>query len=320
MRQVVQEVLKGNKTIVSKSVKDLTHSSKERSNVDSSLKQINRPNYQQLRKGRRLAYELQSPNPSNRLNTNNEKSTHQLSSVTSVPKQYNTHSLSKLSSMSLVQGNMPKKNNSYVSTKKHKGKSRVIGKTKNGGCVWFFPHLPSHLLGNFHRPLDDAAVGVIKMPNCLPSYLLLINETIRNNQDIKFYSSWHHDGKTPFLVELYDVHVERLEKIMTDMFQKINRRSLKKHDIYTVPSPSSWLSKQLKLSSSTDAIAFLEGISYYTSIVLLDVLQENFHMEDIDYEINSNYLLLKGNYHFISKLVTELKKEADLMINADVLI
>ena len=311
MKQVVQEILQGNKTVISKKTDNQIRDLKS----ESTLKNIKRPNYQRLKMEERLSYpknNFQIPS-ADRKSTADKKSDGSL-----MPKQFNEQSISALNSISLVQGNVTKKNDtsSYENNSK-KHKSRIIGKTKNGGCVWFYPKLTKELMGSFQRPLDSAAVGVVKMPECLPSYLMLINEVIGNNQGVKFYLSWTKDAGTPFTAELYDNDIDRLGKIMNDIYQKMNRRSFKQYEIYTASSPSSWLSSQLNIGKSVEGIAFMEGVSYYTSIILMDSLLKEFKTNDFNYEINSNYLLLKGNYHVISKLITELKKEAARLISSD---
>ncbi|PAV29743.1 hypothetical protein CIL05_10275 [Virgibacillus profundi] len=310
MKQVVQEILQGNKKIASN--KAVNNS--EKSESVPSVKNIKRPNYQRLKKEERLSYTKRN----SRAPLKEPKTIGNKRSGSTSPEQFNEKSISALHSMSLVQGNVPKKHHTFTHGNNPKiNKARIIGKTKNGGCVWFFPKLPKKLMGSFQRPLNSAAVGVVKMPDCLPSYLLVINEVIQNNQEIKFHLSWNKDAGTPFTAELYDDNVDRLGKLMNDLYQKLNRRSFKQYETYTAVSPSSWLSSQLNISKTVEGIAILEGISYYTSIVLMDSLLKNFETSDFNYEINSNYLLLSGNYHVISKLIAELKTEAARLISSD---
>jgi len=309
MKQVVQEVLQGNKTIVSNRV-DKTN--RPTSNV--SLNDIERPNYQRLKKDQRLSV-LENSKPSM---PGNKKPANQRGPHTLTEKQFNENSISRLRSISLAQGKVSRKTNpSAGGNHRHKKPARIIGHTRNGGSVWFFPGLPKELMGSFHRPLNRAAVGVVKMPDCLPSYLLLVNEIIRDNQDIKFYISWEREGDAPFTAEFYDDDVDRLERVMNEAYQKLNRRSLKQVEAYTAISPSPWLTKQLNISLSVDAIAILEGVPYYTGIVLMDSLLTNFENTGLNYEIAEKYVLLKGNYHVISELVTELKKDAARLTSAD---
>lgn len=309
MKQVVQEVLKGNKTIISNRVENTSKPS-----ASKSLNDIKRPNYQRLKKEQRLSVlENQRSSPAGYKKPAAQGRPNGLSA-----KQFNKESMSRLRSISLAQGKVSRKSNTPAHGDHRQTKSaKIIGHTRNGGCVWFFPDLPQELMGSFHRPLNRAAVGTVRMPECLPSYLLLVNEIIRDNQDIKFYISWERGGDAPFTAEFYDDDVDRLEKIMNEVYQKLNRRSLKHFEAYTAISPSPWLTKQLNISLSVDAIAILEGVPYYTSIVLMDSLLKNFKNTGIDYEIEEKYLLLKGNYHVISELVTELKKESGRLTSAD---
>ncbi|MFD1040261.1 hypothetical protein ACFQ3N_17955 [Virgibacillus byunsanensis] len=302
MKQVVSEILQGNKTLVAKGNHEPQHKES-----DTALNNINRPNYQNMKKDQRLSYAGKNV----RISSNDRKPHERKKSVSLLPKPFNEESISTLHSRSLAQGNVPKKSNPNLGAKK----ARIIGNTKNGGCVWFFPQLPMDLMGSFNRSLNSVSVGVVKMPESLPSYIVLINEIIRNNQDVKFHITWNKEGDTPFTAELYDEDANRLEKIMNDIYQKINRTSLKRYETYTAVSPSSWLSKQMKIKPSADAIAFLEGVPYYTGIVLMDTLLRNFENNDFNFEINHNYILLEGNYHVISKLIAELKKEAARLVN-----
>lgn len=309
MKQVVHEVLQGNKTIVSSRVDNSS-----RQSANKSLKDIKRPNYQRMKQDQRLSIlEKSRPAPTGRQKTVTQSRPSGLSE-----RHFNEESISRLRSISMAQGKVSRKTGGAVLDVHRKTKSaRIVGHTRNGGCVWFFPDLPQELMGSFQRPLNRAAVGVVRMPECLPSYLLLVNEIIRDNQDIKFYISWERAGDAPFTAEFYDDDIDRLERILNDIYQKLNRRSLKHFETYTAISPSPWLTKQLNISLSVDAIAILEGVPYYTSIVLMDSLLKNFENTGLDYEIEEKYLLLKGNYHVISELVTELKKEAGRLTSAD---
>lgn len=320
MKHIVQEILRGNKTIVSKR----TDQAVPKQRAEVPLDHIKRPNYQQLKRDKRLSVigkkgtvTANSHKSESSLSMNRQTGTR--GNSTPLPKT-NVHeeSISKLRSLSLAQGNISRKNNSSVrGNKPGKREARIIGQTRNGGCVWFFPDLPGELMGSFQRPLNRAGVGVIKMPESMPSHLLLVNEIIRDHQDIKFNISWDKEGKDPFIAEFYDNDVDRLEKIMIDVFQKLNRRSLKPFEAYKAVSPGPWLTKQLNIGLSVDAIAFLEGVPYYSGIVLMDSLLKNFDATDIDFEIGGNHILLKGNYHVISNFVTELKKDAGKLAGTD---
>ncbi|GIN98841.1 hypothetical protein J6TS1_47110 [Siminovitchia terrae] len=307
MKKVVQEVLQGNKMIMTNSVNN-----KNRPPANVSLSDIKRPNYQQLKQEQRLSV-LEESRPSS---IGNKKAAVQSRPNGLSDKHFNEESISRLRSISMAQGKVSRKSAEPARGDHKQTKSaKIIGHTRNGGCVWFFPTLSQKLMGSFQRPLNRAAIGAVKIPECLPSYLLVVNEIIRDNQDIKFYISWERGGDAPFTAEFYDDDVDRLERVMNEIYQKLNRRALKHFESYTIISPSPWLTKQLNISLSVDAIAILEGVPYYTSIVLMDSLLKNFENTGIDYEIEEKYLLLKGNYHVISELVTELKKEAGRLIS-----
>lgn len=316
MNQVVKEILQNNKTIVSRSVN--VHDTNQSSGTGTTINGIKRPNYQQLKKEKRLSYAPKNnpgaPSNNPALRGNN---TRRQGNVRALTKQFNEESISQLQTVSLAQGKVPNKipGSNHHQNNNSGNAAKIIGNTRDGGCVWFFPNPAIGLIKSFQRPLTSASVGVVKMPKCLPSYLLLINETLRNNQSVKFHLSWSKEEDIPFTVELYDDDARLLEKIMQDIFQKLNRRSFKQYESYTMVSPSSWLSKQLNVEASIEAIAILEGVPFYTNIVLMDILSKKFATDNFSYDIKENYLLLKGNYHTVSNLVTELKKEAARLIS-----
>ncbi|MFD1706753.1 hypothetical protein ACFSCZ_08405 [Siminovitchia sediminis] len=314
MKQVVQEVLRGNTTVITSG-----HKQRGKPSANTSLDGIDRPNYQRLKQDQRLSVlgkqRASSSTPVRPVRQNSQRK-NRPSALSD--KHFNEESISKLRSISMAQGKVSRRGTG-VAGDNHGGvrSSKIIGKVRNGGCVWFFPNLPQELMGSFQRPLNRAAVGVIKMPVCWPSYLLLVNEIIRDHQDIKFYISWEKAGDAPFIAEFYDDDVDRLEKVMNEAYQKLNRRSLKSFETYTAISPSPWLTKQLNISLSVDAIGLLEGVSYYSGILLMDSLLRKFDNTSLDYEIAENYVLLKGSYHVVSELVTELKKEAGRLPGTD---
>lgn len=305
MKQVVQEIMQRNKTIVSRKVDSPPNK------PNPSLANIKRPNYQRLKEKERLAFtkNKQLPVRSGTIANRN----HQLSPM---PKQFNEESISALSSLSLVQGKVPSRNSFSVSTRSRQDKAKVIGKTRNGGFVWFFPQLEDKLRNSFGRALSSEAVGVVQMPECMPSQLLLIDEVVQQNPGIKFSVTWAKDEKSTFTAELFDDDPNRLEKIMNDMYQKLNRRSLKSFETYTLSSPSPWLKSQLNITGSDKGIAFVEGISYYTSILLMDHLLKNSGTSDFQFEIAHKFLLLSGNVTIITQLVNELKSNLGQVISS----
>lgn len=224
-----------------------------------------------------------------------------------LPHSYNVDNVSRLSAVTLAQGKVS--NHGHVTnalSKSHK----LIGKTKDGGNIWFFENLNDELIDLFNRSISGSAIGVIEMPENLPSYLLTINEMIRKNQNIEFYVSWDKENEQSFLVELYCKDPVQLESILRDIYKQINRRSMKRIDSYVTSAPSPWLSKQLDIKSTVNSIAILEGIPYYTGVLLVNQALDIDPNRVFDYEINNNHLLITGDYQTVTDLVAQLKKLA----------
>src|SRR5699024_11363451 len=73
------------------------------------------------------------------------------------PKQLNDASISKLSSLSLAQGQMT--GGSHYSGGPREKSAKVIGSVKNGGDVLFFPNIPTELKKNFNRAQGTSTSG-----------------------------------------------------------------------------------------------------------------------------------------------------------------
>lgn len=306
MKQVVQEILQGNKTIVSRKVEQ-----PNKITENPALAHIKRPNYQRMHKEERLGFKQKNPKSPNM----SSKSIKKQNRSSLQPRQFNEESISALRSLALAQGKVPNQN-SFTGNDSSNA-SKIIGKTRNGGTVWFFPQLVTGLRSSFGRMLNNEAVGVVSMTECLPSQLLMINEVIRNNQGMKFSVSWTKDAISAFTAELYDENTGRLEQVMFDLYQQLNRRSLKAFEAYTLSSPDRWLAGHLDIGKSVESIAVLEGIPYYTSIVLMDTLLKRHDGKDFNFEIQQNYLLLSGKYDIVSSVIDVLKREAAKLISLD---
>src|SRR5699024_5864228 len=229
-------------------------------------------------------------------------------SASILPHSYNVDNVSRLSSFTLSQGKAS--NHGHVRNTLRTNE-KLIGTTRNGGNIWFFEHVNNDLVDSFNRSIRNVSIGVIEMPENLPSYLLIINDMIRKGKNLEFYVSWDKENEEQFLVELYSEDAKQLESIVRDIYQAINRRSIKRVDSHVVSAPSPWLSKQFNLNTSVDALAILEGIPYYTGVLLVNKVLDEGHNHSFDYEINNNHILLKGDYETVSDLVTQLKKVAN---------
>lgn len=322
MKSIVQEVLKpankpkenplfGSETkfIYSKSVVN-TQTDHQ---VQPTFQEIERPNYQQKNIQKRLAgipvhnssnvtSKSSIPKPKN----NNEK--------TKNSKDFVTNSLSKLQTISLVQGKQPlnKSTANNQTVLQQKQDSQFIGETRTGIKAWIFSGLHHELVEEFQRPLKTHSIGVISSEQSTVGQLFLVNEVLREFSGIKYSLTWNKDRNCEgFVLELYEENSEMLSKAVKTLFQKLSQHSYKQMQIYKVQSPSPWLSKQLNINTHAEGAAVLEGINYYSAILLLDRYFKKSTTAHFNFKIEKNHLLLYGKYEIITRAIEELHKQAD---------
>ncbi|KAB2331520.1 hypothetical protein F7731_18175 [Cytobacillus depressus] len=321
MKNIVQEVLKpakkprenplfGEETkyIYSRSTVQPT----AKNNEIQTIQGISRPNYQQRNIQKRLAGLPVNPSshPMNSaLNKHVSKNTH-------TSKENIIHSLSKLQTISLVQGKQTV-NPEPTATKNINRieESQLIGQSNNGIKAWIFSSLHAKLRDSFQRSLKSHAIGVITSEQSAIGQLFHINDMLREFPALKYSLTWEKESKDGFVLELYEEDSERLTKAVQTLFQKLSKHSVKQIQTYKVQSPSPWLTKQLNLKTSVDGAAVLEGIDHYSAILLLDCYFKSAPNDHFGYAIEKNYLLLYGNFECISKASEELQIQAARLFN-----
>jgi uncharacterized protein YaiL (DUF2058 family) len=319
MKSIVEEVLNKQGSGTSQSTQAIqtqtekkpsvsnTQHKKEVQHSKASISGLNRPNYQKMKKEKRLSGLEQTSTLS--------KPKHAQTSSSPDSDGLNKEVLSKLSTISLVQGKVEKQV-SGNSAQRHKiNKSpKLVGKTKDSSYVWFFPSVSDQLAQKFKRSPNIGSVGVITSKLCLPSQLLIVNDVMRENPDVKYHLTWHKNSQEQFVWELYDQDEARLEKRLTSILQILHRKSSKVMDSYTVMSPSAWLSKQLNITTSVEAVSVLEGVPYYASLLLLEQYIGTGEQKSFHYEIEENYLILCGEHNVISKVIQDFRRKAENLL------
>lgn len=314
MKSIVDEVLnkqgntpsKTTQTIHARNIVNPSVSYNQKTSENVSLTGIKRPNYQRMKKEERLTVLKQTP-----------VSTQKVQNQTSYqkPSNFDKDLHSKLSVMSLVQGKVEKQG--YRPSVHHTNKTqkpKLLGKTKDRSYVWFFPSVSEQMAQKFKRSPNGGAVGVITSKVCFPSQLLIVNDVMRENPEVKYHLTWDRTGNEMFVWELYDQDAERLEKKLQAIMQILHRKDAKIVDSYTMMAPSAWLSKQLNIGTSVEAISVLEGIPYYASLLLLEEYFSSNENIQFQYEVENNYLILSGPHNVVSKVIQEFKRKADTLL------
>ncbi|MBS4189440.1 hypothetical protein KHA94_04300 [Bacillus sp. FJAT-49705] len=322
MKNVVKEVLKptqkpkenplfGSETkfLYTNSIINKTAESKQ----NQTIQGISRPNYQLKNLQKRLSgISVDSPNQTE---NHSPKAGFISQSNSQSPRNIVEGSLSKLQALSLVQGNNSinthHQANITVNRNLFNEESQFIGQSREGVKAWVFSGLHPNLLTSFQRSLKSNSIGVIVAEKCSVGQLFLLNDILREFSSIKYCLTWDKESKQDFVLELYEDQTEILTKAVKMLFQRLSQNSFKPIQVFKANSPGPWLTKQLGLKTHVDGAAVIEGIDYYSAILLLDRLIKKSPSKNFDYVIEKKYLLLYGNYEIVSQLSEELKNQAE---------
>ncbi|TLS38939.1 hypothetical protein [Pseudalkalibacillus caeni] len=274
---------------------------------------IKRPNYQRDRIKKRLSVGKAEKVNSNYTTPGDTRPTGKTFEKPEVSREFVEGPLAALQTMSLVQGSSTTRGHQrqvprYLSSNES---SQFIGRSRDGVKAWLFSEIHPQLEGAFQRAAQTCSVGVITSSECTVGQLFLVNEVMREYASLKYYLTWDKDNQGGFLLELYDQDRERLLKVTKGLFQKLSQNSYKTLKLHNALSPSPWLTKQLDLKTPVNGIAVIEGVDYYTSVLLMDRLFKRTGEKNFGYKIEKHYLVLHGNYDLVIKVSDELQKDAD---------
>ncbi|WML48235.1 hypothetical protein RCG23_23770 [Neobacillus sp. PS3-34] len=314
MKSVVEEVLKPrqhtkeNPINSGQGLQQRKSSSTKSANVtNQGIPGIHRPNYQRDKIQKRLSVKADHV-------FRNDEQPHIKVNDSTITKGFSEGPLAKLQTMSLVQGNTRYNSNPGPTASKQNRpseESKFLGQTTDGVKAWLFSNLDSSLHPFIQRPLTAFSIGVITSERCTVGQLFILNDILREFPSIKYFLTWDKGSKEKFVLEVYEQDSERLSMVVKTLYQKLSQKSYKSTQIFKVQSPSPWLSKQLELTTSVNGVAVIEGVDYYTSILLMDRHLKKASETNFDYLIEKNYLLLYGKFEIVSQVSEELKKEAD---------
>ncbi|QQK77203.1 hypothetical protein HUG15_17540 [Salicibibacter cibarius] len=269
-----------------------------------SNESIKRPNYQLENKTKRLsmtANEQASPVSKNsQINQPN---------VTVIPNSHSSNALSKLQTMSLTKGE------AYNQKANASGYAEMIGKANTGAGAWFFPKLSKGLEKFFYRtPQQGVSAGCVNFPECYPSQLMFVNNIIRENQEVKYHLEWDKKNKGEFLLEMFYEDEHWLKNTLKQLFQKINRNTMKHYEVFKIDYPSTWLSKQLGINYTVEGLCFVEGLPYYSNISLLDHVLKAMPEGTLNYHVENEYLLVSGSQNEMTEAEAVFKKNGGQFI------
>ncbi|MHC0038750.1 hypothetical protein [Pseudoneobacillus sp. C159] len=305
MKAVVEEVLKGKKPHTQqKREPSPSPSANGQWNDDDTLQQLVRPNYQNRNLEKRLAALNQKPGQ--------EKKDHQREfNHTQQPLSRPDNPISQLKKVSMSQAS-PERAEVRTNSKPPIENAKLIGTTKDGTSIWFFPSVHPNLSSAFSRATTQVSVAVVTSKNCYPSQLLLLNEWLNHSPELKYHLVWSRTNLQPLSLELYHPDASRLENVVKALFLQLNKRAETKVETYHLLSPSAWISKQLGITKSTESVGILEGLSYFNNLLVLDRFykSEPSHT-NLAIQLEQNYLITTGKTETNREILATLKKLAE---------
>ncbi|MFE4521745.1 hypothetical protein ACFRCQ_06240 [Cytobacillus firmus] len=305
IKSVVEEVMKPYSKPKVNPVNGAPNLSPPRSQpgLKSAIPGINRPNYQKEKMNKRIAVNHAESSKAANPHPNVRRQTVSLSS----PKLSAKEKIAQLQTLSLAQG----KQRVSAETKpgRNARESQLVGQTPEGVKVWMFSDLHPTLEGSFQRELKTASIGVVTSEKCSPGQLFLLNDLLREFPSLKYCLSWDKNSGQSFSLEIYEEDDGILLNALKSFFKKLSRKIFKTITAHKEKSPSPWLTKQLGLNSSIGGVAVIEGIDYYSSILLLDRHMKKSTDEHIKFLIEKKYVLLHGQFDEVSRITDLLCKE-----------
>lgn len=306
IKSVVEEVMKPYSKPKANPINGTPNFSPPRSQpgLKSGIPGISRPNYQKEKMNKRIAVKTDSPKAANP-HPNIRRQTVSLSS----PQPSAKEKIAQLQTLALAQGKQ--RVSAETKSGRNARESQLVGQTPDGVKVWHFSDLHPALEGSFQRELKTGSIGVVTSEKCTPGQLFLLNELLREFPSLKYFLSWDKNSGQTFSLELYEENDGILLNALKSYFKKLSQKSFKATAAYIEKSPSPWLTKQLGLNASIGCVSVIEGIDYYTGILLLDRHMKKNMAERINFLIEKKYVLLYGQFDDVSRITDQLCKEFD---------
>ncbi len=274
---------------------------------------ISRPNYQRAKMDKRLSIGASAAYPHKSLQQTKQAIQQRTSEVSGMKANgYSKEPFAKLQTISLIQGKRPAAMHPSINApKNHTAReSKLIGQTADGIKAWLFNDLDPSLENTFQRSLKSASIGVITSETCTASQLFYLNDILRENPSVKYCLTWDKESRQSFILELYEDNEQILVNAVKDFYKKVSQRSYQSVQIHITKSPSPWLTKQFEIKTAVSGAAVLEGIDYYTGVLLADRYVKRNPSTSAWFSFEKNYLLIYGEYDSVFKVSEDLKKEA----------
>jgi hypothetical protein len=273
---------------------------------------IGRPNYQREKSKQRLSLLFQQGTV--KTETTDRVPLQMGKQITqgSLSRNFLKDSLPSLARLSLVQGNHEPKERSLLSTSGD-SPAQLIGKTRNGTYVWFYPDihdsLPSLLDATNNR---DKSMGVVTANTCFPGQLFLVEDVMQQAPELEYQVTWEKEPNRSFVLKLFGNDRKALESTLKEIYLRFQRQVFWGIESHVSVKPSALLVKHLGVAA--EAAGVLEGISYFNSIGLLDRFFKSHPDIRVQFQVEQNYLLLQGDKETVAKAINELRLEADRLL------
>ncbi|OYD09104.1 hypothetical protein [Paludifilum halophilum] len=189
----------------------------------------------------------------------------------------------------------------------------LIGKSREGAEVWFYPHLHPKLAEWLNASGSRRCVGIVSSAVLRLGSLFIAEALLEDEPDIQSAIAWRESREEPFRLRLEAEEPDRLKRILREFYLRLNRSALRRVNAHLSRRPSALLSETLRLQDSRSA-AVLEGVSRYEAVALLDRVLKEEPECPVRFAVEEKALLLQGEGEAVRSMLTRLKQEADRLL------
>ncbi|MEW9671961.1 hypothetical protein [Ammoniphilus sp. 3BR4] len=279
MKDIVHEVLNRNKPQTTASPSSPAPPPGPAPQSQPQIPGIHRPNYQREKRQERLR-------------------------PIAAPQEERLSALQRLTTAQAIDRLQPQ---SSASLKGRQGEgAQLIGKTRKNQYVWLFPcsnpKIPSVAYGD--------STGMITGASTNPGTFFLIDQATRGLSDISCGTLGDkRQNGLPDVIKLHSKDLLTTQQILKDLFNQLNRTSVRSIETYISEHPSRFLLECLNQSNGV-SIGMLDGVSYVNGMALLDRYFKLFPETPFQFDLRENCLFLSGPMGVVESVLEKLEKDA----------
>lgn len=269
-----------------------------------SITNLYRPNYQKQKQQNRLGDFAHAHSSSGRP-VNNEVRRAAPIAVEKVTDEFRENQMSALQRLAISQ--VTQRSAVRVDQAPTTEAPALIGKTKEGECIWFYPTVDSNLGKLLHNQNKcGMSAGIITRENRGSGMLFLLDEWQGTLPDATY-------DVLPEAVLIFSNDKGKLKQLLETAYRDLNRRRIQGNKIYQAAQPSSLLKQNLKIADGASA-ALIEGVSYFNSVALLERCFAKMPNLSLSYDVMENELFITGQPSFVDSAIQQIKQDIEQLL------